>query len=128
MLSTTTGKKWWVSLFRIFLKITTKKIQKKFSRLPHVVKTTRRSSHWNCSRFFSRWKFTFLPKLAQHQNMEKGVLSLQDSFKWFLSNQISVLTHFMPLISFDTPWKHQKTRGFLILSGGIKRDQWHEMG
>ena len=32
----------------------------------------------------------------------------------------------MPLISFDTSWKHQKIRGFLILSGGIERDQWHE--
>ena len=30
------------------------------------------------------------------------------------------------LISFDTLWKHQKTRGFLVFSGGIKRDQWHE--
>ena len=37
------------------------------------------------------------------------------------------LTHFMPLISFDTPRK-QKNRGFLMFSGGIKRDQWHEMG
>ena len=34
----------------------------------------------------------------------------------------------MPLISLDTPWKHQKTRGFLMFSGGIKRVQWHEMG
>ena len=38
------------------------------------------------------------------------------------------LIHFMPLISFDTPWKHQKTSGFLMFSGGMKRDQWHEMG
>ena len=30
----------------------------------------------------------------------------------------------MPLSSFDTPWNHQKTTGF---SGGIKRDQWHEI-
>ena len=41
---------------------------------------------------------------------------------------IVFLTHFMPLISFDTPWKHQKTRGFLMFSGGLKRVQWHEMG
>ena len=34
----------------------------------------------------------------------------------------------MPQISFDTPWKHQKTRGFLMISGAIKRDQWHEIG
>ena len=30
------------------------------------------------------------------------------------------LTHFMPLISFDTPWKHQKNSGFLMFSGGPK--------
>ena len=41
---------------------------------------------------------------------------------WNLEN-LSVLIHFMPLISFDTPEKHPKTRGFLIFSGGIKRDQ-----
>ena len=37
------------------------------------------------------------------------------------------LTNFMLLVSFDTPWKHQKTRGFMMFSGGIERDQWHEM-
>ena len=26
----------------------------------------------------------------------------------------------MPLVSFDTPWKHQKTFGFLMLSGVSK--------
>ena len=26
------------------------------------------------------------------------------------------------------PRKHQKTRGFLMFSGGIERDQWHGMG
>ena len=36
------------------------------------------------------------------------------------------LTHFMPLVSFYTPWKH-KNRGFLMISGGIERDKWHEM-
>ena len=38
------------------------------------------------------------------------------------------LTLFILRISFDTPWKHQKTRGFLMFSGGIKRDHWHEIG
>ena len=38
-----------------------------------------------------------------------------------------ILTHFMSLIFFNTPGK-QKTRGFLIFSGGIERDHWHEMG
>ena len=30
----------------------------------------------------------------------------------FTQETFTCLTHFMPLISFDTPWKHQKTRGF----------------
>ena len=38
------------------------------------------------------------------------------------------VTHFMPLVSFYIPWKHQKTFGFLIFSGGIERGHWHEMG
>ena len=35
---------------------------------------------------------------------------------------------FMPLVSFDTPWKYQKTSGFRMFSGGIERDQCHEVG
>ena len=38
------------------------------------------------------------------------------------------LTHFMSLVSFDTPWKYQETFGFLMFSGDIERDQWYEMG
>ena len=42
-----------------------------------------------------------------------------------------VLTHFIPLVSFYTLWKHQKTfgetSGFLMFSGGIERYHWHEM-
>ena len=30
------------------------------------------------------------------------------------------LTHFMPLIYFDSPWKHQKTYGFLMFLGVSK--------
>ena len=33
-----------------------------------------------------------------------------------------LLTHFMPLVSFDTPSKHQKTRGFQMFSGVIERN------
>ena len=31
-------------------------------------------------------------------------------------------THFMPMFSLYTPWKHQKTSGFLIPLGGLKKD------
>ena len=32
------------------------------------------------------------------------------------------------MIPFNTPWKDQETWGFLMFSGGIKRDKWDEMG
>ena len=34
----------------------------------------------------------------------------------------------MLLVSFYTPWKHQKTRDILIFSGGIEGEQWYEIG
>ena len=38
-----------------------------------------------------------------------------------LMNQLTwQLTYFMSMISFDAPWKHQKTSGFLMFSGGTK--------
>ena len=61
-----------------------------------------------------------------HQQKHKNLwITNQVELQW---GTLLSLTHFMPLISFDTPWKHQKTRGFLMFSVGIKRDQWHEMG
>ena len=38
-----------------------------------------------------------------------------------------LINPFNALASFDTPWKHEKILGFLMLSGGIERDQWHEI-
>ena len=37
-----------------------------------------------------------------------------------------LLTYFMQLVSFYTPWKHQKTRGFLMFAGGVERDKWKQ--
>ena len=31
------------------------------------------------------------------------------------------------IVFFSTPYKHQNTSSFLIFSGGIEREQWHEM-
>ena len=36
------------------------------------------------------------------------------------------LTHFQPMFHFYTPWKHQKTYGFLF-SGGIEVEGWSKM-
>ena len=34
--------------------------------------------------------------------------------------QINPFSHFQPVFHFYTPWKHQKTRGFLVFSGGYR--------
>ena len=35
---------------------------------------------------------------------------------WVVIKSFFILTHFTPLVSFDTPWSHQKIRGFLMFS------------
>ena len=40
----------------------------------------------------------------------------------------SVLIHFQPMFHFYTPWKHQKTGGFLMFSGGIEVQHWLKIG
>ena len=45
-----------------------------------------------------------------------------------LYSPIQSLTHFMPLVSFHKdPWKYQETRGSLMFSEGIEREQRLEM-
>ena len=39
-----------------------------------------------------------------------------------------LLTHFSPVSHFYTPWKRQKTKGFLTFSGGIEMWHWAKMG
>ena len=34
------------------------------------------------------------------------------------------ITHFQPMFPFYTPWKHQKTSGFLMFAGGIEVEDW----
>ena len=40
----------------------------------------------------------------------------------------SSLNHFVALVSFYTTLKHRNTKGFQMFSGGIERDQSHEIG
>ena len=39
----------------------------------------------------------------------------------------AILNPFMPLVSFYSPWKHQKNKGFLMFSGGIEWNKWNEL-
>ena len=36
--------------------------------------------------------------------------------------------HLMPLASFYTPWKHYKTKDFIMFSAGTEKNHWHEIG
>ena len=40
---------------------------------------------------------------------------------------LKCLTHSNPLIFSYTPWKHQKTSGFLMFSGSIETKHWRKM-
>ena len=37
------------------------------------------------------------------------------------SGTLFLLTHYSPVLLFYTPWKHQKTLGFLMFSGGMEK-------
>ena len=73
--------------------------------------------------FLSKWKRrSSRPEVF----CKKGVLKNFEKFtgkQLCLSQHISC--HWSPSIP---PWRHQQTSGFLISSGGIGKDQWHEMG
>ena len=58
--------------------------------------------------------------------MELGTIQQYQS-QGFTMVIIFVLTHFVPLASFYTPCNYQKTRAFLMFTGGIERDQRHEL-
>ena len=60
------------------------------------------------------------------EELAKKCLKMQ---RIFFIQRIVIITHIKPLLSFFTPWKHEKTVGFLMSSGGIKRDsdmKWHK--
>ena len=66
-------------------------------------------------------------RLNKLNMLAKAKPTLTGSYmRWTLD--VDGLTDFMPMVSFYTPWKHQKTSGFLMFSGAIERDQWHKMG
>ena len=45
----------------------------------------------------------------------------------YVETRKMLLTRFRPVFHFYAPWNFQKTRGFLIISGGIEREHWLEM-
>ena len=68
-------------------------------------------------------KFLCTPFLQNtSERLLLSILEFKTKIKDLQNIDLNGLTHSMPLISFDNPWKHQKARGFLF-SVGIERDQ-----
>ena len=47
---------------------------------------------------------------------------------FLILSEFKQINPFYATVLFRYPLKHRKTRGFLMFSGGIERDHWHEMG
>ena len=71
--------------------------------------------------------------------VESKVLKYQNKFEIVLNKELLsykrkkgilrwFLTHFSPVSHFYTPWKRQKTCGFLTFLGGIETWHWTKMG
>ena len=90
-----------------------------------------RRGQWGCYKKNFNWDYAKRGGGLQKKLKPEGWLRQRDggvsrAFKppkelWF-QDQAQISTYFMPLVSFYTTWKHQKTSGYLILSGGIEKD------
>ena len=56
--------------------------------------------------------------LIDYWFLEAENQSIQGWFTWIV---LFFINHLMPLVLLYTPWKHEKTKNFLIFSGGIKK-------
>ena len=50
------------------------------------------------------------------------------SLNTFKQSKLRHLTHFCPMFYVNTPWKHQKTKGFLMFSGVMEMEHWVKTG
>ena len=97
------------------------------TRLIEYFKDTFKQDVWN--RLFKQ-KHSSWNQVLQTGHFVFLIYFLYNAHNNFLQLEIHYVhnwTHLMPLVSFDTPWKHQKTIGFLMFSWIIKRDQWHKI-
>ena len=74
------------------------------------------------------FKFKALPSEFQWAGFYMIVTSvmkeimISDFLSLFNEYYHPLLTYFMPLVSFYTPWKHQKDKCSLMFSGGMEKD------
>ena len=80
----------------------------------------------------SGWYRGFISKLWNYFLLVYLIIFLLFMLSYFFrvikSLKYNCLTLFWPMLPFYTPWKHQKTFGFLVFSRDIKWEHWPEMG
>ena len=90
------------------------------SKVADIIKNKR---WWCCNIFIHCW--IFLIKANFESTIGKSKVYIVRSISPVV---FRVLTHFSPISHFYTPWKRQKTIGFVIFSGGIEIWYWTKMG
>ena len=82
--------------------------------------------------FLIRINTFWLIWLAVPKVLEQEHILLNDVWlHWYAKTcgtSFTSLTHFSPVPHFYTPWKRQKTKGFLTFSGVIEMWHWTKMG
>ena len=81
-----------------------------------------------CELKFCAW----LPKIYDAEKLHPRHFRRSTIAQKFISikniTTLYYVTHFKPMFNFYTPWKLQKTWGFLTFSGGVEMKQWLEKG
>ena len=50
------------------------------------------------------------------------------TYEWGIELYLELLNNVSPIFNFYTPWKLQKTSGFVMISGGLEMEYWVKMG
>lgn len=69
------------------------------------------------------WRTSHILKITRFWNKKGNFVNFRATVT---QSPNALLTHVMPLVSFQTSWKHQKISGFPMLSEGLERDQWQQ--
>ena len=89
-------------------------------------------SPWKAPTLKASWPFDHMINVRWHDNLKNSYLLFHKTYGHWTrqSHKLagSSLTHFSPVSHFYTPWKRQKTKGFLTFSGGIEMWHWTKMG
>ena len=69
----------------------------------------------HCSRFFIATSIFYLFSFCYSEKFCSLIFHPSESMQ---TENVNKFTHFWPMFLIYTPWKHQKTKGFLMFSGG----------